>query len=105
MKKPTDFQMRVYEVVKSIPCAQAATYGWVAARVGCRSARAVGGALRANPFAPEVPCHRVVAGDGSPGGFHGRTTGPRIAEKRRLLAAEGVTFDAAGRVAPDSLIR
>jgi methylated-DNA-[protein]-cysteine S-methyltransferase len=105
MEKPTDFQQRVYRVVRAIPRSKAATYGWVAARVGCGSARAVGGALRANPFAPEVPCHRVVAGDGSLGGFHGRTDTSSMAGKRRLLAAEGVVFDKRGRVTASCLIR
>ena len=64
----------------------------MARRIGCRSPRAIGQALRANPFAPEVPCHRVIASDLSPGGYSGQTSGPRLARKLQLLAAEGVTF-------------
>jgi methylated-DNA-[protein]-cysteine S-methyltransferase len=52
--------------------------------------RAVGVALRMNPHAPVVPCHRVVASDGSIGGFHGHTTGPFITKKIALLKDEGV---------------
>jgi methylated-DNA-[protein]-cysteine S-methyltransferase len=50
------------------------------------SPRAVGQALKANPFAPRVPCHRVVAANGL-GGYGGRWNSTR---KRRLLAREGV---------------
>ena len=62
--KPTSFQMKVYKATSRIPRGKVATYGWVARQIGCRSAQAVGGALRVNPFAPKVPCHRVVASDG-----------------------------------------
>jgi methylated-DNA-[protein]-cysteine S-methyltransferase len=54
------------------------------------SPRAVGQALKNNPFAPEVPCHRVVASDGSLGGFMGKTKGVEMDKKVRLLASEGV---------------
>lgn len=64
----------------------------MARRIGCRSPRAIGQALRANPFAPEVPCHRVIAANLSPGGYTGQTRGPQLARKLQLLAAEGVTF-------------
>ncbi len=61
-------------------------------RIGCRSPRAIGQSLRANPFAPEVPCHRVIASDLTPGGFNGRTRGRQLTRKLQLLAAEGVHF-------------
>jgi methylated-DNA-[protein]-cysteine S-methyltransferase len=48
--------------------------------------------LRVNPFAPAVPCHRVIASDLSPGGFVGETAGPQLKRKLRLLASEGVLF-------------
>jgi methylated-DNA-[protein]-cysteine S-methyltransferase len=54
--------------------------------------RAVGQALKRNPFAPVVPCHRVVRSDGSLGGFNGCTSGCEIDRKIKLLAQEGVTF-------------
>ena len=53
---------------------------------------AVGQALRRNPFAPEVPCHRVIASDLTIGGFGGHRQGNAIARKLRMLAAEGVRF-------------
>jgi methylated-DNA-[protein]-cysteine S-methyltransferase len=67
--------------------------------VGCRCPRAVGQALRRNPFAPRVPCHRVLAADLSLGGFSGQRQGPEVARKRQLLLSEGVGFLADGRVA------
>ena len=64
----------------------------MALRLGCRSPRAIGQALRANPFAPEVPCHRVIASDLTPGGFQGKISGPALTKKLRLLATEGIHF-------------
>ena len=96
--KPTSFQMKVYKATSRIPCGKVATYGWVARQIGCKSAQAVGGALRVNPFAPNVPCHRVIASDGSLNGFAGHTSGPFFAKKRRLLQEEGIAFDPLGRV-------
>ena len=81
---PTRFEEQVYAVVRRIPKGQTRSYRWVAERLGNPGlARAVGNALNRNPYAPRVPCHRVVKSDGSLGGFAG---GP--AKKRRLLAAE-----------------
>ncbi len=69
----TPFQKKVYDFVKTIPKGKTATYKEVAVAVGHPKAyRAVGNALNKNPFAPAVPCHRVIKSDGSPGGFaHG----------------------------------
>ena len=100
------FRQRVYRALLKVPRGRVISYGALARRIGCGSAQAVGQALRHNPFAPDVPCHRVVAADGSLHGFNGETEGPQIVRKRRLLAAEGVRFDAAGRlVDPARLIR
>ena len=80
----TRFQRQVYRVVCRIPKGQTRSYRWVAQQIGSpAAARAVGNALNRNPFAPRVPCHRVVRSDGSLGGFAG---GPH--KKRRLLDAE-----------------
>ena len=67
----TPFRQRVYDEARKIPRGTVITYGELARRIGCGSPRAVGQALRVNPFAPEVPCHRVVAADGSLTGFYG----------------------------------
>ncbi len=81
----TPFQRRVWALALRIPRGKVVTYGWMAARLRS-SPRAVGQALKANPFAPKVPCHRIVAANGL-GGYGGRMNS---AKKRRLLAREGV---------------
>jgi methylated-DNA-[protein]-cysteine S-methyltransferase len=101
-KTPTDFESRVYEAVAKIPRGHVSTYRAIASEIDSEivsgSARAVGQALRKNPFAPEVPCHRVVRSDGSLGGFFGKSSADALTKKRQLLESEGVTFDAGGRV-------
>ena len=68
----TPFRQKVYNIVRRIPKGKTMTYGQVAAAIGQpRAARAVGNALNKNPFAPMVPCHRVIRSDGSVGGFAG----------------------------------
>lgn len=84
----TEFQRRVYLELLRVPKGETITYGELARRIGCRSAQAVGQALRRNPFAPDVPCHRVIAADGSLCGFNGKRTGEMIEKKRKLLEAE-----------------
>lgn len=84
----SDFQRRVYLALLDIPRGETITYGELARRIGCRSAQAVGQALKRNPFAPEVPCHRVVAADGSLGGYNGKREGAELERKRTLLALE-----------------
>ena len=94
----TEFQRRVYDACSRIPRGRVATYASLAGVLGCRSPRAVGQALRRNPFAPEVPCHRVIRADLGIGGYSGATDGGKIDRKLKLLAAEGVLF-AEGRLA------
>lgn len=84
----TDFQRRVYIELLNVPRGETISYGELARRIGCGSAQAVGQALRRNPFAPDVPCHRVVAADGSLGGYMGERDGEQIEYKRRLLEVE-----------------
>jgi methylated-DNA-[protein]-cysteine S-methyltransferase len=82
-----DLDRRVYDVARSIPAGSTLTYGEVAARLGDpRLAREVGQALGRNPFAIVVPCHRVLAAGGLPGGF---SASGGVATKMRLLAIEG----------------
>lgn len=87
-KDITDFQRRVYLELLRVPRGETISYGELARRIGCRSAQAVGQALKRNPFAPDVPCHRVVASDGGIGGFHGQREGEMIEKKMRLLEEE-----------------
>jgi len=94
----SDFRRKVYDALLDVPEGYVTTYGALAKRIGCASAQAVGGALRHNPFAPEVPCHRVLASDGTIGGFSGHRDGPDIARKIALLRAEGVEMDDEGKL-------
>ncbi len=80
------FRVKVWKVLQSIPYGRVRSYGWVARKVGKpRAARAIGGACGANPVPLLVACHRVIAGDGSLGGFSGG-----VGVKKRLLKLEGV---------------
>jgi methylated-DNA-[protein]-cysteine S-methyltransferase len=64
------FNRKVYKAVLSIPLGQTRTYKWVAAKIGSpRAYRAVGQALKNNPYPLIIPCHRVVASGGKIGGY------------------------------------
>jgi len=84
----TPFQKAVYAATRRIPRGSAATYAQIARAIGKpRAVRAVGNALNANPFAPRIPCHRVVKSNLCVGGFtHG------AAAKVRLLKKEGIVI-------------
>jgi len=70
MKNYTPFQRAVWLACMTIPKGQTRSYKWIAERIGRPKAfRAVGTALGKNPFAPAVPCHRVIKSDGTLGGF------------------------------------
>ena len=97
-RPPTSFEEEVYAALREIPAGRVATYAELARRLGCGSAQAVGQALKRNPFAPEVPCHRVIRSDRSLGGYSGKRRGVRVERKRRLLEQEGVRFDKEGRL-------
>ena len=84
----TPFQRKVYKAALKIPRGQVRTYVQVARAIGQpQAARAVGQALKRNRWAPAIPCHRVVASDGSLGGY---TAPGGLARKRRLLREESV---------------
>lgn len=102
-RPPTEFERRVYEATSRIPRGRVTTYLHLAEEIGCRSSRAVGQALRRNPFAPEVPCHRVISSSLGKGGFAGKTEGEKLAWKLRLLAEEGVEFKN-GKLGDPSLV-
>lgn len=97
-RPPTPFETMVFEATSRIPPGKVTTYGRLGREVGCGSSQAIGQALRRNPFAPEVPCHRVIRGDRTIGGFAGKLEGAKIRKKIRLLKGEGVRFDGEGRV-------
>lgn len=82
----TPFRRKVLQAVAQIPYGQVRSYKWVGESIGYRQGfRAIGQALGANPFPILIPCHRVIASDGSLGGYTGG-----LDYKRRLLALEGV---------------
>ena len=84
------FERLVYEAARNIPAGKTRTYGEIAKAVGQpRAAQAVGQALGRNPIPLIIPCHRVLAAGGKPGGF---SAPGGLATKARLLAGEGVAF-------------
>lgn len=85
-----DFKNTIYELAKQIPNGKVATYGQLAQMAGHpRSARVVGYFMKINPDAPNIPCHRVVASDGSLTGY---SAAGGISKKRTMLLSEGVVF-------------
>jgi len=101
----TKFQQKVYGALKRIPRGRVTTYGLLAKEVGCGSARAVGQALKHNPDAPTVPCHRVIRSDLTLGGYSGSESGADIRRKVRLLKQEGVAFEGGRLANPKQLFR
>jgi O-6-methylguanine DNA methyltransferase len=88
--KGTDFQIKVWKYLSKIPKGKVKTYKEVAVAIKSPySARAVGNAVGKNPYAPIIPCHRVIKSDGSLGGYSGKGG---IKTKRKLLKKEGITL-------------
>ena len=70
--KGTKFQIKVWEYLKKIPRGKFKTYKDVAIAINQpKAARAVANACAKNPYAPKIPCHRVIRSDGGPGGYSG----------------------------------
>jgi methylated-DNA-[protein]-cysteine S-methyltransferase len=81
----SNFKEKIYSKLKKVPKGKVTTYGQLAKAVNSKAYRAVGTAMNKNPYAPLVPCHRVVCSDGTIGGF---ATG--VANKIRILKTESV---------------
>lgn len=100
----TPFRKQTLTLLCRIPSGRWSTYQAMSDHITATShktcARAVGNAMRNNPFAPEVPCHRILSSDGSIGGFGGHwgEEGKYAGKKRELLGEEGVKFDSKGKV-------
>ncbi|NMB83940.1 MGMT family protein [Candidatus Roizmanbacteria bacterium] len=84
---------RVYKLLKQVPLGKITTYKLLAEASGTKAYRAIGQILKNNPYAPQVPCHRVVKNDGTVGGFMGKTSGKTVAKKIRMLVNEGIIFN------------
>lgn len=84
----TEFQKKVWRALCDIKKGEVITYTELARRIGNpRAVRAVANAVGKNPFAPDVPCHRVVRSDGGLGGY---SAPGGVKAKRALLVSEGV---------------
>ena len=93
------FNQKVWALTARIPKGQVLTYADIARKLGTRGYRAVGNALNRNPYAPAVPCHRVVGSDGKLTGYAGG-----LAKKKKMLEQEGVSI-ADGKVAREHLAK
>jgi methylated-DNA-[protein]-cysteine S-methyltransferase len=87
------FNQKVWALCARVPAGKVTTYGEIAKALKSKGYRAVGNALNKNPYAPAVPCHRVV---GSTGELTGFASG--IDKKKALLVKEGVELTKSGRV-------
>ncbi len=86
--KGTKFQVKVWKYLKNIPKGKVVSYLDVAKAINKpKAARAVANAVGKNPYAPKIPCHRVIRSDGSLGGYSGRGG---IKTKKKLLKSEGI---------------
>ncbi len=84
----TKFQKKVWNYLKTIRKGSVKTYKQVAIAINRpKSARAVANAIGKNPFAPKIPCHRVIRSDGSLGGYSGKGG---VKTKKLLLKREGI---------------
>ena len=86
-KDLTYFEWQVLQASLSIPLGETRSYQWIAKKIGMpRAVRAVGQALRKNPYPLIIPCHRVIKSDGTLGSYAGKTDG----KKAKLLAIEKI---------------
>ena len=84
----TKFQKKVWNYLKTIRKGTVKSYKEVAIAINRpKSARAVANAVGKNPFAPKIPCHRVIRSDGSLGGYSGKGG---VKTKKLLLKREGI---------------
>lgn len=83
----------IYRLLRTVPAGKVTTYKALASALGTKAYRYVGQVMKRNPDAPHTPCHRVVASNGTLGGFMGHTSGPELQKKKRLLQGEGVHIE------------
>src|SRR5882672_1084420 len=99
IRKEMSFNQKVWALTSRIPKGQVITYADIARKLNTRGYRAVGNALNKNPYAPAVPCHRVVGSDGKLTGYAGG-----LEKKQRMLEREGVAITE-GKVARQHLAK
>jgi methylated-DNA-[protein]-cysteine S-methyltransferase len=81
-----NFNEKCYRILKKVPKGKVTTYKEISKAIGSpKAARAVGNAMNKNPYAPGVPCHRVVCSDGKVGGFASGSV-----KKIEMLKKEGI---------------
>ena len=80
-----NFNERCYLILRKVPKGKVTTYKEIAKSLNSKAYRAVGNAMNKNPYAPKVPCHRVVKSDGKVGGFASGTK-----KKIKMLKEEGI---------------
>ncbi len=93
MKEAKSFSERAYDILRKVPKGKVTTYKELAHALNTNAFRAVGMAMRNNPYSPEVPCHRVVASDGTLGGFNGSKTWMTVKKKVAMLKKEGIKIE------------
>ena len=79
------FNEKCYDILRKVPKGKVTTYGEIARALGTKAYRAVGNAMNKNPYAPRVPCYRVVGSNGKMVGF-----ADGVSKKIKMLKAEGV---------------
>jgi len=84
-----NFAQKIYSLINKIPKGRITTYKQIAIALKTKAYRAIGQALKKNPCAPQVPCHRVVCGDGRVGGYQGKNSNKKI----ELLKKEGIIVE------------
>ncbi|MFA5485230.1 MAG: MGMT family protein [Candidatus Pacearchaeota archaeon] len=93
MNLKKSFNEKCYDILRNVPKGKVTTYKEIAEKLNTKAYRAVGNAMNKNPYAPEVPCHRVINSNGFVGGFaHGTKN------KIEMLKKEGIEIDESGYI-------
>ena len=87
MKLGNSFNERCYKILLKVPKGKVTTYGEIAKALKSKAYRAVGNAMNKNPYAPKIPCHRVIRENGGLGGYGGG-----LNLKKKLLKIEGASI-------------
>lgn len=102
--KLTRFQWKVLSITATIPLGETRSYQWVAQKTGSpKAVRAVGQALRRNPYPVIIPCHRVIHADGSLGAYAGKFDKRKaqlLEKEREITAAMAVRLPSGGKSEP-----